>query len=79
VLTRARRLIETNGMGNILDKRADHHAKREGGAESGKMNTTKTSSRPGWANGLKQIYDSVVDEPLPDSFKDLLSKLDRGA
>ena len=31
---------------------------------------------PGWANGLRQLYDSVVDEPLPDSFKDLLSKLD---
>ena len=29
-----------------------------------------------WASGLKKLYDSVVDEPLPDSFKDLLSKLD---
>ncbi|MXP47465.1 hypothetical protein GRI43_08740 [Altererythrobacter luteolus] len=33
-------------------------------------------SSPEWANGLKQLYDSVVDEPLPDAFKDLLSKLD---
>lgn len=32
--------------------------------------------QPQWANGLKQLYDSVVDEPLPDSFKDLLSKFD---
>lgn len=32
--------------------------------------------QPEWANGLRQLYDSVVDEPLPDSFKDLLSKLD---
>jgi hypothetical protein len=31
---------------------------------------------PGWAYGLRQLYDSVVEEPLPDSFKDLLSKLD---
>ncbi len=31
---------------------------------------------PEWASGLKKLYDSVVDEPLPDSFKDLLSKLD---
>ncbi|MGN3974121.1 NepR family anti-sigma factor [Tsuneonella sp. SYSU-LHT278] len=31
---------------------------------------------PGWASGLRQLYDSVVDEPLPDTFKDLLSKLD---
>lgn len=32
--------------------------------------------QPEWADGLRQLYDSVVDEPLPDSFKDLLSKLD---
>ncbi len=31
---------------------------------------------PGWADGLRKLYDSVVDEPIPDSFKDLLSKLD---
>jgi hypothetical protein len=31
---------------------------------------------PEWAAGLKRLYDSVVDEPLPDAFKDLLSKLD---
>lgn len=31
---------------------------------------------PEWAKGLKQFYDSVVDEPLPDSFEDLLRKLD---
>lgn len=33
-------------------------------------------SRPEWADGLKQLYDSVVNEPLPDSFADLISKLD---
>jgi hypothetical protein len=33
-------------------------------------------SDPEWAAGLKRLYDSVVDEPLPDAFKDLLSKLD---
>lgn len=31
---------------------------------------------PEWADGLKQLYDSVVEEDLPDSFKDLLSRLD---
>ena len=34
------------------------------------------SKRPDWADGLRQLYDSVVDEPLPDAFKDLLEKLD---
>ncbi|MFA6220162.1 MAG: NepR family anti-sigma factor [Erythrobacter sp.] len=33
-------------------------------------------ARPEWADGLRQLYDSVVDEPLPDSFRDLLAKLD---
>lgn len=40
----------------------------------------KTSDKPKrgpeWASGLKQLYDSVVDEPMPDAFKDLLSRLD---
>lgn len=31
---------------------------------------------PAWSEGLKQLYDSVVDEPLPDSFKDLLDAFD---
>lgn len=34
------------------------------------------SNKPQWANGLRQLYDSVVEEDLPDQFKDLLSKLD---
>lgn len=31
---------------------------------------------PEWADGLKQLYDSVVEEDLPDSFKTLLARLD---
>ncbi len=33
------------------------------------------AEKPDWADGLRQLYDSVVDEPLPDTFKDLLEKL----
>ena len=33
-------------------------------------------TKPEWADGLRQLYDSVLNEPLPDSFADLLSKLD---
>ncbi len=32
--------------------------------------------KPEWAAGLRHLYDSVLNEPLPDSFTDLLSKLD---
>jgi hypothetical protein len=31
---------------------------------------------PEWADGLKQLYDSVVEEALPDSFRALLDQLD---
>ncbi|ABD24934.1 hypothetical protein Saro_0486 [Novosphingobium aromaticivorans DSM 12444] len=31
---------------------------------------------PEWADGLKRLYDSVLDEPLPDTFAQLLDKLD---
>ena len=31
---------------------------------------------PEWAAGLKRLYDSVLEEPLPDAFADLLKKLD---
>lgn len=34
------------------------------------------TNEPEWMSGLKRLYDSVLDEPLPDSFKALLSKLD---
>ena len=38
----------------------------------------RQDGEPGWAKGLRKLYNSVVDEPLPDSFKDLLKKLDGG-
>lgn len=31
---------------------------------------------PDWALGLRSLYDSVVEEPLPDSFAKLLDDLD---
>ena len=37
---------------------------------------TRAADRPEWADGLRQLYNSVVDEPLPDSFMDVLAKLD---
>ncbi|MGI8943663.1 MAG: NepR family anti-sigma factor [Qipengyuania sp.] len=38
--------------------------------------SNKGKPAPGWANGLRELYDSVVEEDIPNSFKDLLSKLD---
>ncbi len=36
----------------------------------------KARSKPVWAEGLRRMYDEVVDENLPDDFVDLLKKLD---
>ena len=35
------------------------------------------TKEPGWAESLRQLYNAVVHEPLPDSFEELLEKLDR--
>lgn len=41
-------------------------------------NAKAGTANPEWARGLRQLYNSVVEEPLPDSFRDLLAKLDDG-
>jgi hypothetical protein len=51
-----------------------------GGRKDKKKGTEPTAGGkardPEWAAGLKRLYDSVVDEPLPDAFTELLNKLD---
>ncbi|WP_022675672.1 MULTISPECIES: NepR family anti-sigma factor [unclassified Novosphingobium] len=41
--------------------------------------TSARANSPEWADGLRKLYDSVVEEPLPDSFAQLLDKLDGDA
>lgn len=73
------------GRADKLSNQPPRKSSRPGGGAAGKTNGTearsvrqgKASERPGWANGLRQLYDAVVDEPLPDAFRDLLSQLDR--
>ena len=38
--------------------------------------SAKPGEMPGWTVGLRRLYDSVVDEEIPDAFRDLISKLD---
>ena len=52
-------------------------AGKTGNPVKGKKRTTRKRG-PEWASGLKQLYDSVIEEPIPDAFKDLLSKFDDG-
>lgn len=37
---------------------------------------SRTDGSAAWTDGLKQLYDSVVEEPLPDAFMDLLAQFD---
>lgn len=36
----------------------------------------KVRTKPVWAEGLRRMYDEVVEEQLPDDFVALLQKLD---
>ena len=44
--------------------------------QRGRKQNPQSQTPPGWASGLRQLYDGVVEEPLPDSFRNLLSKMD---
>lgn len=48
------------------------------GAPSGKAGVPPESPvpKPDWANGLRNIYNSVVSEPLPSDMLKLLASLD---
>jgi hypothetical protein len=48
-----------------------------GASPKAKPGAHRQSQMPGWTNGLRQLYDQVVDEELPDSFRDLLARLDK--
>jgi hypothetical protein len=64
-------MTETNKGGRAM------RAKPGTGSRAGSKPATKAPGEmPGWTNGLRQLYDQVVDEELPDSFHDLLARLD---
>lgn len=45
--------------------------------DSGRASNPRPKGEPEWTDGLKRLYDSVVDEPLPANFAELLAKLDQ--
>ena len=54
----------------------NHNGSSGHGSSGGRGSGAAQQRAPEWADGLKQLYDSVVEEDLPDSFKDLLDRLD---
>ena len=63
-------------MASTTDEDRDGEAGKPKRTPVGEAPAKKGVQNPAWANGLKQLYDSVVDEPLPDSFSDLLAQFD---
>lgn len=49
---------------------------RPGKSRNEKSRPEESRQEPDWTSSLKRLYDSVVEEPIPDAFKDLLNKLD---
>jgi hypothetical protein len=60
-------------IGGMNTSRMSGSPKKAKAARGG--NDAKKRS-PEWTEGLKQLYDSVVEEPIPDAFRDLLARLD---
>ncbi|MEZ5688517.1 MAG: NepR family anti-sigma factor [Caenibius sp.] len=58
-----------NDKDHPVNTGASGHVDRQGRVAVGR-------GKPEWTRGLRELYDSVVDEPLPDTFKDLLARLD---
>ncbi|MGB3472282.1 MAG: NepR family anti-sigma factor [Erythrobacter sp.] len=66
--------MATGSSSEDQPRRASH----EEAAGQPRSDGTTDAAQPDWADGLRQLYDSVVDEPLPDAFTDLLNRLDEG-
>ncbi|MEQ8771949.1 MAG: NepR family anti-sigma factor, partial [Erythrobacter sp.] len=62
------------GAKGTENKRVAGPAGQETGHETGDIGAEHAA--PDWSHGLRQLYDSVVEEDLPDSFRALLDKLD---
>ncbi len=54
----------------------DSHAANQAGARQQRKTSRAESADPDWTHGLRRLYDSVLEEPLPKNFEALLSKLD---
>jgi hypothetical protein len=74
-------------MAQLADKDGDDDAKATGGERSsGEMSSSGSNHGPkppksatpldAVSAALRQAYESTVDEAIPDSFMDLLNKLD---
>ena len=54
------------------------YSQRNGSTHDARLKSEREgpTKDPEWTSGLKRLYNSVLEEPMPDSFKDLLARLD---
>ncbi len=70
------RMSGTQGIARILTPSDKSAAFFEKAAELPRKGG-ESDSAPQWTAGLRQLYNSVVEEPLPLNFTELLAKLDQ--
>ena len=63
-------------LSNLMTKPGTPADKGKAPQSKTKKKGSKKVAKPDWADGLKQFYDAVVDEPLPDEMTRLLSQFD---
>lgn len=69
---------QARGTGKtVKNSKKKGDGQRRAPAKRGKSPASAQGKSPEWTHSLRQLYDSVVDEPLPDAFKNLLDKLDK--
>jgi hypothetical protein len=74
-------LRAVDAMKNILlrgNRRLTDQTNSNGKRDKKLARKAQLAEKPGWIHGLRQLYDSTVNEPLPPSFEELLRKLDEG-
>lgn len=54
----------------------DEDGQKGGAGRAGSGRLRAADRETDWTRSLKRLYNSVLEEPLPQNFKDLLSKLD---
>lgn len=69
-------MTQENAPGKAGDKAQEKAPDKADRAMQADSSFPSRRPKPEWADGLRQLYDTVLNEPLPDSFADLIAKLD---
>ena len=77
LIIEAFRLTVESQLDNLMNRGSNRDMSSNPESPRDKAAERKARAKPVWAEGLRRMYDEVVDEQLPDDFVDLLKKLDQ--